>query len=53
MMQDSGFEFEEADKQFDLIFSTLRAGRSLAASYNLLNNIQRKSHAFPLFSGVF
>ncbi|EKM74711.1 hypothetical protein AGABI1DRAFT_65441 [Agaricus bisporus var. burnettii JB137-S8] len=41
---DSAFEFEEADKHFDLIFSTLRAGRSLAASYNLLNNIQLFIH---------
>ncbi|KAF9447078.1 hypothetical protein P691DRAFT_776381 [Macrolepiota fuliginosa MF-IS2] len=37
---DADFVFEEADKQFDLVFSTLRTGRSLAASYNLQSNIQ-------------
>lgn len=36
--------FEEADKQFDLVFSTLRTGRSLAASYNLQSNIQCEPH---------
>ena len=32
--------FDEADKQFDLLFSGIRAGRSLAASYNLQSDIQ-------------
>jgi hypothetical protein len=32
--------FEDADKQFDLVFSALKAGRSLAASYNLQADIQ-------------
>ncbi|KAF8638127.1 hypothetical protein AX17_002426 [Amanita inopinata Kibby_2008] len=37
---DSAFEFEDADQQFDLVFSALKAGRSLAASYSLQNDIQ-------------
>lgn len=32
--------FDEADRQFDLLFSGIRAGRSLAASYNLQSDIQ-------------
>lgn len=32
--------FDEADKHFDLLFSGIRAGRSLAASYNLQSDIQ-------------
>ncbi|ESK83669.1 valine-trna ligase [Moniliophthora roreri MCA 2997] len=39
-VSDSAFVFEEADKDFDLVFAVLKAGRSLAASYNLQNNIQ-------------
>ncbi|KAJ3564931.1 hypothetical protein NP233_g7968 [Leucocoprinus birnbaumii] len=39
-VSDSDFIFDEADKQFELVFSTLRTGRSLAASYNLQSNIQ-------------
>lgn len=38
----------EADKQFDLVFAVLRAGRSLAASYSLQSNIQCK--LFPLLA---
>lgn len=34
------FVFSEADKQFDLVFSALKTGRSLAASYNLQTDIQ-------------
>ncbi|TFK27106.1 valine-tRNA ligase [Coprinopsis marcescibilis] len=37
---DNDFASDEADKQFDSVFSTLKAGRSLAASYNLQNDIQ-------------
>jgi valyl-tRNA synthetase len=32
--------FTDAVKQFDLVFSALKAGRSLAASYNLQSDIQ-------------
>ena len=32
--------FDEADRQFDLLFNGIRAGRSLAASYNLQSDIQ-------------
>ncbi|KAL1742991.1 tRNA synthetases class I-domain-containing protein [Schizophyllum fasciatum] len=34
------FAFDEAEKQFDLVFSALKTGRSLAASYSLQNDIQ-------------
>ncbi|KAI5831094.1 hypothetical protein K523DRAFT_379399 [Schizophyllum commune Tattone D] len=34
------FTFDEAEKQFDLVFSALKTGRSLAASYSLQNDIQ-------------
>jgi len=37
---DSAFIFDEADKQFDLIFNGIKTGRSLAASYNLQSDIQ-------------
>ncbi|KIY63886.1 hypothetical protein CYLTODRAFT_425719 [Cylindrobasidium torrendii FP15055 ss-10] len=37
---DKDFVFEEADKDFELVFNVLRAGRSLAASYNLQTDIQ-------------
>lgn len=37
---DKAFEFTEAEKQFDLVFSALKTGRSLAASYNLQSEIQ-------------
>jgi valyl-tRNA synthetase len=38
--QDGDFVFEEATKRFDLVFSTLKTGRSLAASYTLQSDIQ-------------
>ncbi|KAF8994628.1 tRNA synthetases class I-domain-containing protein [Cyathus striatus] len=37
---DVDFEFKDADKKFDLVFTVLKAGRSLAASYNLQSGIQ-------------
>lgn len=40
---------DAADKEFDLVFSTIKIGRSLAASYNLQTDIQRP----PYFSHVF
>ncbi|KAF9565455.1 hypothetical protein CPC08DRAFT_815475 [Agrocybe pediades] len=39
-VHDSDMVFEEADKQFDLVFSTLKTARSLAASYTLQSDIQ-------------
>ncbi|PPR04623.1 hypothetical protein CVT26_015002 [Gymnopilus dilepis] len=39
-INDPAFVFEGAEKQFDLVFSTLKAARSLAASYTLQNDIQ-------------
>jgi hypothetical protein len=53
--QEKYFEFDDAEKQFDLVFSALRTGRSLAASYNLQNDIQRLSrfrHSV-VFKGLF
>ncbi|KAI9450848.1 hypothetical protein BJY52DRAFT_1226968 [Lactarius psammicola] len=32
---DTDFVFDDADKHFDLLFNAIRAGRSLAASYNI------------------
>jgi len=42
--QDPGFVFDDADKDFDLLFNAIRAGRSLAASYNLQSDIQLFLH---------
>ncbi|KAJ7055019.1 tRNA synthetases class I-domain-containing protein [Mycena amicta] len=36
--------FEPADQQFNLVFSAIRTGRSLAASYNLQSDIQLFLH---------
>ncbi|KAF9076843.1 tRNA synthetases class I-domain-containing protein [Rhodocollybia butyracea] len=44
-VNDPAFSFKDADKQFDLVFAVLRAGRSLAASYSLQSNIQFFIHA--------
>jgi valyl-tRNA synthetase len=47
--QDSAHAFENAERDFDATFNAIRAGRSLAASYSLQNDIQRQylphSHA--------
>jgi len=40
-LQDQDLEFVHAEREFDLVFSALKAGRSLAASYNLQTDIQR------------
>ncbi|KAI9432156.1 hypothetical protein BJY52DRAFT_1231946 [Lactarius psammicola] len=37
------FVFDDADKDFDLLFNAIRAGRSLAASYNIQSDIQSRS----------
>ena len=37
--------FEDADRDFDLVYNLIKAGRSLAASYNVQNNIQCKWHS--------
>ncbi|RDB22412.1 Valine--tRNA ligase [Hypsizygus marmoreus] len=37
---DNAFVFADADKQFDLVFAALKAGRSLTASYNIQSDIQ-------------
>ncbi|KAJ6589846.1 tRNA synthetases class I-domain-containing protein [Mycena vulgaris] len=41
---DQAHVFESADQQFSLVFSALKTGRSLAASYNLKSNIQLFLH---------
>lgn len=46
LTQDPELVFEESDKKFDLVFTALRTGRSLAASYSLQNDIQCKSNSF-------
>lgn len=38
--QDPASVFEDADKQFDLVFSAVKTGRSSAASYNLQGDVQ-------------
>ncbi|KAJ7863189.1 hypothetical protein B0H13DRAFT_2254165 [Mycena leptocephala] len=39
----NAYVFESADQQFNLVFSALKTGRSLAASYNLQSDIQRSA----------
>ncbi|KAJ6580851.1 tRNA synthetases class I-domain-containing protein [Mycena capillaripes] len=43
-VQDSSYVFESADQRFNLVFSALKTGRSLAASYNLQSDIQLFLH---------
>ncbi|KAI0086782.1 tRNA synthetases class I-domain-containing protein [Irpex rosettiformis] len=37
---DESFVFKDAERDFDLVFSAIKTGRSLAASYNLQTDIQ-------------
>lgn len=39
-VQDRDFVFEDAVKDFNLVFSAVKTGRSLAVSYSLQNDIQ-------------
>ncbi|CCL98448.1 uncharacterized protein FIBRA_00446 [Fibroporia radiculosa] len=39
-MFDKAFVSEDAERDFDLVFSVIKTGRSLAASYNLQSDIQ-------------
>ncbi|KIY44702.1 hypothetical protein FISHEDRAFT_67400 [Fistulina hepatica ATCC 64428] len=41
---DEAYVFDDADKDFDLVFAALKTGRSLAASYNLQADIQLFFH---------
>ncbi|OBZ70621.1 Valine--tRNA ligase, mitochondrial [Grifola frondosa] len=41
---DSNFAFDDASQQFNLVFTAVTTGRSLAASYNLQSNIQLYLH---------
>jgi len=50
LSQDTSFVFEEAEQRFDLVFSVLRTGRSLAAAYNLQSDIQREFFACHICS---
>ncbi|KZT55595.1 hypothetical protein CALCODRAFT_436976 [Calocera cornea HHB12733] len=43
-LPEPAFVFPEAEKDFDLVFSTVKAIRSLAAQYNLMSNIQVYIH---------
>ena len=45
--------FEDAAKDFDLAFSAVKTGRSLAVSYNLQNDIQRKHRMRPPLAASF
>ncbi|KAJ7173456.1 tRNA synthetases class I-domain-containing protein [Mycena filopes] len=49
---DKDHVFETADQQFNLVFSALRTGRSLAASYNLQGNIQLPALFEPQLSTI-
>jgi len=40
--QDKDFVFEDAVKNFNIVFSAVKTGRSLAASYSLQNDVQCK-----------
>ncbi|KAL6301447.1 tRNA synthetases class I-domain-containing protein [Sparassis latifolia] len=40
----SNFAFDDASQQFDLVFTAVTSGRSLAASYNLQSDIQLYLH---------
>jgi hypothetical protein len=46
-IQDRDYVFEDAVKDFNLVFSTVKTGRSLAASYSLQNDIQCKYPVDP------
>ncbi|KAJ3557339.1 hypothetical protein NM688_g1525 [Phlebia brevispora] len=37
---EQAFVFSDAERDFDLVYDLIKAGRSLAASYNVQNNIQ-------------
>jgi len=43
--QDKDFVFEDAVKEFNLTFSAVKTGRSLAASYSLQNDIQCRRYS--------
>ena len=36
------FVFERAEKEFDLVFSAIRTGRSLASQYNIQGDVKRE-----------
>ena len=37
--QDKAFEFAQAERDFDLVFSAVKSARALAASYNIQQNL--------------
>ncbi|KAH8113121.1 tRNA synthetases class I-domain-containing protein [Phellopilus nigrolimitatus] len=39
-VSDAAFVFEKEEKEFDLVFNSIRTGRSLAAQYNLQSDLQ-------------
>ena len=38
-LQDKSFEFSQAERDFDLVFSAVKSARALAASYNIQQNL--------------
>ena len=47
-IQDKNFVFEDAVKDFNLTFSAVKTSRSLAVSYSLQNDIQRRWYSMDL-----
>ena len=52
LVQDKDFVFEDAMKEFTLTFSAVKTGRSLAVSYNLQNDIQRRCPRAPMWATI-
>ncbi|KAG8933507.1 hypothetical protein FRC02_011707 [Tulasnella sp. 418] len=50
---DASFDFAEAEKTFDLVFSVIRTTRSLAAQYNIQSNVQVHVLTSPADAAVF
>jgi valyl-tRNA synthetase len=53
LLAESSVRISDPDKRFNLVFTALRAGRSLAASYNMQTHVQREWTEFLSFSGPF
>ena len=42
--QDKVYEFTQAERDFDLVFSAIKASRALAASYNIQQGLHGSSY---------
>ena len=42
--QDTSFQFSQAERDFDLVFSSVKSARALAASYNIQQNLHGERH---------